>query len=249
METKASYRPTIFSLRHFFSYTKDPHYKTPAQNNFVSNSSYLIYSYFFCLVFVMIAGILILLLDNFLVKQLGIASIYKQIRATNQGVKDYFGHYSLAIMVLAVPLIEETIFRLALNLKKISLSIAIALLCFRLLGNSFIRIDYQAITYWLSAAGSIGVLFALYYFIPQDYLKKIGSKFFKNIYYFSAISFGLVHILNIKPFRPELILLYPLFVLPQIIMGFFFGNIRMQRGFVWSVALHGLLNITSFFLR
>ncbi|QNM86655.1 CPBP family intramembrane metalloprotease [Polaribacter pectinis] len=66
-------------------------------------------------------------------------------------------------------------------------------------------------------------------------------KAFKIAFYFFALIFGFVHISNFD-FTPAVILLSPLLVLPQILLGGYFGYIRVRFGLQWSILLHGTYN-------
>ncbi len=68
-----------------------------------------------------------------------------------------------------------------------------------------------------------------------------NPKSFKFIFYMFAIVFGLVHLSNYK-LTTNIILLAPILVLPQIILGGYLGCIRIKFGLLWSVFLHGTYN-------
>ncbi|RYF49963.1 MAG: CPBP family intramembrane metalloprotease, partial [Cytophagaceae bacterium] len=58
----------------------------------------------------------------------------------------------------------------------------------------------------------------------------------------TSVGFGLIHIFNFHPFYGELFFLYPIYVLPQIVMGFILGITRLRLGLIWSILLHILSN-------
>ncbi|WP_299886515.1 CPBP family intramembrane glutamic endopeptidase [uncultured Lacinutrix sp.] len=64
---------------------------------------------------------------------------------------------------------------------------------------------------------------------------------FKYIFYAFAIAFGYVHLFNFE-IHALIILLSPILVLPQIILGMFLGYIRIKLGLPYSILLHGLYN-------
>lgn len=74
---------------------------------------------------------------------------------------------------------------------------------------------------------------------PLTLFKK--PKNFKIAFYFFAILFGLVHITNFK-ITQNVILLAPVLVAPQTILGGVFGFIRVRFGLSWSILLHGFYN-------
>ena len=53
--------------------------------------------------------------------------------------------------------------------------------------------------------------------------------------------FGFVHITNFD-FTTSVLLLSPILVLPQLLVGGYFGYIRVRFGLQWSILLHGSYN-------
>ncbi len=74
---------------------------------------------------------------------------------------------------------------------------------------------------------------------PLTLFKK--AKSFKIAFYVFAVLFGLVHITNFK-ITTNVLLLTPILVAPQTILGGFFGFIRVRFGLGWSMALHACYN-------
>lgn len=72
-----------------------------------------------------------------------------------------------------------------------------------------------------------------------------GKKVFKIMFYVFAILFGLVHITNFT-LTQNVLLLTPVLVLPQTILGGYLGFIRVRFGLIWSILLHACYN--AFFL-
>ncbi|EAQ41743.1 CPBP family intramembrane glutamic endopeptidase [Polaribacter sp. MED152] len=64
---------------------------------------------------------------------------------------------------------------------------------------------------------------------------------FRIAFYVFTILFGLVHITNFD-ITTNVLLLSPILVLPQLLVGGYFGFIRIRFGLVWSMALHGCYN-------
>ena len=64
---------------------------------------------------------------------------------------------------------------------------------------------------------------------------------FRIAFYAIAIIFGFIHITNYQ-ISTNVLLLSPILVLPQILLGFYLGFIRVRFGLVWSIALHGIYN-------
>lgn len=74
-------------------------------------------------------------------------------------------------------------------------------------------------------------------------------KTFRVAFYIIAILFGFMHITNYK-LTANILLFSPILVLPQILVGLYFGFIRVRFGFLWGVALHaaynGILTLMAF---
>lgn len=68
---------------------------------------------------------------------------------------------------------------------------------------------------------------------------------FKIAFYTFALIFGLVHITNFN-MTTNVLLLAPILVLPQIILGGYLGFIRVRFGLGWSILLHAAYN--AFFI-
>ncbi|RAJ12020.1 CPBP family intramembrane glutamic endopeptidase [Olleya aquimaris] len=78
-------------------------------------------------------------------------------------------------------------------------------------------------------------------FIFRGPLTLFNKKYFKIVFYAFAILFGYVHIINFE-ITTQVILLSPLFVAPQIIIGLVFGYIRVRLGLAYAMLLHACYN-------
>ncbi|MGJ5640987.1 CPBP family intramembrane glutamic endopeptidase [Formosa sp. S-31] len=67
------------------------------------------------------------------------------------------------------------------------------------------------------------------------------KNWFRFIFYGFAILFGVIHITNFE-ITKNVLLLAPVLVAPQILIGFFLGVIRMQYGLIHSILFHALYN-------
>lgn len=68
-----------------------------------------------------------------------------------------------------------------------------------------------------------------------------NSDYFKQVFYTFAIVFGLIHITNFN-ITAQVLLLAPILVLPQTILGTYLGFIRIRFGLGWSILLHASYN-------
>lgn len=66
--------------------------------------------------------------------------------------------------------------------------------------------------------------------------------YFKWLYYFLSVFFGLIHIFNYDIDHSHLPYI-PLITMTQIFSGFLFGYIRIVYGFLYGILLHSLFNI------
>ena len=67
------------------------------------------------------------------------------------------------------------------------------------------------------------------------------KKQFKYIFYAFAILFGYVHITNFE-ITTNVILLSPILILPQTILGLILGYLRLKIGLIYAMLLHALYN-------
>jgi len=66
-------------------------------------------------------------------------------------------------------------------------------------------------------------------------------KSFKYAFYIFTLLFGFVHISNFE-ITTNVLLLSPILILPQIVVGGYFGYIRVKFGLLWAMLLHGSYN-------
>jgi len=69
-----------------------------------------------------------------------------------------------------------------------------------------------------------------------------NKTYFKYAFWGSAITFGLIHIMNYE-INTTVLLLAPLLIAPQTILGGYFGFIRIKFGLRWSMLLHACYNL------
>ena len=72
-----------------------------------------------------------------------------------------------------------------------------------------------------------------------------NKKRFRTTFYIIAILFGLIHLSNFN-ITTNTLLLAPILVAPQIILGGYLGYIRVRFGLIWSIFLHASYN--AFFM-
>lgn len=75
---------------------------------------------------------------------------------------------------------------------------------------------------------------------PMQYFK--SKSYFGIIFWALTLFFGFYHITNFE-LTTTILLLSPLLVLPQIIVGTILGFIRVRFGLFWAIALHAAYNL------
>lgn len=140
------------------------------------------------------------------------------------------------------PFIEEIIFRLPLNLKKWNVAISIAMIGFFFIGEKIFDMNLCHFQTWKKIIATILILVA-FYFIKQEHLNLIKKKF--GLYFYLLVcSFTLIHVYNFYHIIPtNLLVLAPLFVLPQFSLSLFTSYIRLSNGFFWGFLLHCCNNL------
>ncbi len=95
----------------------------------------------------------------------------------------------------------------------------------------------------------LGICFLVYLKFKQSKINfyRWYIKYFKFIFYMSALVFGLLHIANFN-FSGYAILVMPFMVLPQMFGGLLLGFMRMKYGIAYSVLLHMLFNTILFII-
>jgi len=178
---------------------------------------------------------------------------YKNLNTQYQTDMDKFrnkvGHTpSIIYICLLGPIIEETVFRLPLSFKKlhIAFSLAFAVLLFSGLLHISKEISHS-LGIWPTfaiRAGLSGTVFLIALkLLPNGIKLKDSLKL--AIIVLSICIFGLMHIGNYVPIQWAIIWVYPIYVLPQLLIGWSLTFTRFKYGFVWGIALHCLVNSVS----
>lgn len=140
------------------------------------------------------------------------------------------------------PLIEELISRLYLDIKKITIQITMISIFLLLFKFNNLALDFKSFSYLVI----IIILFAFLTLINQKTITKFGVNYYGYIFYFSSITFSFLHFSNFTSVLNDCYLwLLPILVLPQLVMGIFFGYIRIKLGFLWGLLLHICMNLPA----
>ena len=189
------------------------------------------------------ALLLMLLVDDFLIKKMGFASVFKLMMESQKNIKGYYGIF---IVVILGPLVEELIFRLILVPKRRNIAIFTFVFSFLVLNKTYYinKIDWLLLMS-LAVSGLLSFLvFNLLKRKPE--IETAIGKRQKIITMVSVVLFGLLHIANIENLYWELALLYPVYALPQMILGYIFSVQRLKLGFIWGLLFHSMNNLMVF---
>jgi len=204
----------------------------------------LLLSYCYMYLAILLSAIFLLRpLDYLVTDILGFPSIIEAIGKSSNSIASI----SFWFVVIVGPIIEEITFRLFLNFKKKEICLSVFLMLLMVFG---IRLTSEALfllSTWVKVAISLSVVVVLYFFVIDKI--KFSIRIQRSITIVSIIAFGLMHIDNLEKIYYSLLLIYPFFVLPQMLIGYFATNLRLKQGFVWGILLHCMTNLTFFLLH
>ena len=189
------------------------------------------------------ALLLMFLVDDFLIKKMGFTSVFKLMMESQKKIKGYYGIF---MVVILGPLVEELIFRLILVPKRRNIAIFTFAFSFLIINKTYylIEIDWLLLMS-LAVSGLLSFLvFNLLKRKPE--IETAIGKRQKIITMVSVVLFGLLHIANIENLHWELALLYPVYALPQMILGYIFSVQRLKLGFIWGLLFHSMNNLMVF---
>ena len=189
------------------------------------------------------ALLLMFLVDGFLIKKMGFPSVFKLMIESQKKIKGYYGFF---LVVILGPLVEELIFRLILVPKRRNIAIFTFVFSFLIMNKTYylIEIDWLLL---MSLAVSGLLSFLVFKLLKRNPKIEIAiGKRQKIITMVSVVLFGLLHIANIENLHWELALLYPVYALPQMILGYVSSVQRLKLGFVWGLFFHSMINLMAF---
>ena len=189
------------------------------------------------------ALLLMFLVDEFLIKKMGFPSVFKLMIESQKKIKGYYGFF---LVVILGPLVEELIFRLILVPKRRNIAIFTFVFSFLVFNKTYYinKIDWLLL---VSSAVSGLLSFLVFNLLKRNpKIETIIGKRQKIITMVSVVLFGLGHIANIETLYWELALLYPVYVLPQMILGYVCSVQRLKLGFIWGLLFHSMINLMAF---
>ena len=225
-----------------------PNLSLLSKSSFVEKTGRLFKIYGVVFVAIILVVSLILATDQFVTQVLH----FKAINQVQKNEMSHFfqklGYWKAAFYVCLIgPLLEEIVFRLPLSLKKKHIAIAFAAAAFLFSGFLFRNITAQLINIGIRLSISVTIYFICIFLTPNN-LSIIDHRFRKQLIILSMCLFGLMHVGNYSPIQWQLIWLYPIYVIPQLLMGWGITYLRFKNGFWWGFALHCIINSVSVLL-
>jgi len=148
--------------------------------------------------------------------------------------------------VVLAPLVEEALFRLPLRYTPVNLTLPAFLwifFIFGILGSAKLIPEILILPFLLLAViGCLSLQIWLKQKVSPKQIHTFYEKWIGFFFYSSTIIFGLIHISNFQLINQQALLLAPLLVLPQLLVGFLLGFVRLQYGFWWCVLVHAFHN-------
>ncbi|HWZ04106.1 MAG TPA: CPBP family glutamic-type intramembrane protease [Mucilaginibacter sp.] len=203
-------------------------------------------TYAFIFIVILFTAPVIILADYIATHVFHYGSIRNQNNTTFQHLIKKIGYLTAIVYICLIgPVLEETIFRLPLSFKRahIALSVSVAILLFSS-AIPFIKHLHQSIGLGWALSARVGfsalVFWLIFIILPKQINFSSAAK--KRLIIISICLFGLMHVSNYSPLHWAIIWIYPIYVLPQLCMGWALSYIRFKNGFIWGIALHCLIN-------
>jgi hypothetical protein len=230
-------------IEEFFALNSYPKLATdrPFQDKFILLLK--IYGIVFLLNFISIP--ISFLAEHLVTQVLHLKSVHERYQTSMLRFFAKFGYLQAVFYIcILAPIIEESIFRLPLSFKRSHIAVAFGF-ALVLLARLIPGLSQQnlAINILVRVALFAAGYFALYKSLPG--IKAHNKTLQTRLMIISIVVFGLMHIFNYAPLQWNIIFIYPLFVIPQLCMGWLLTYIRFKNGFFWGMGLHALINSVS----
>lgn len=146
---------------------------------------------------------------------------------------------NLFLICLAVPLIEEIIFRSHLASPRWSIvACLVSIICGILFIFEIIIVDFNSKLPFLVSVFLVSISSFLF---SGQFLINIWHKYYFVIFYSIVFAFSLVHLTNFD-YKKTPTILFPVLLTAQFLGGVFLGFIRLKYGFWYSVLSHCWFN-------
>ncbi|MEC4113130.1 CPBP family glutamic-type intramembrane protease [Myroides pelagicus] len=157
----------------------------------------------------------------------------------------------IAFVVLVGPLFEEIVFRSPLRFRVSSLIISSLFLVLFIIGllDSITGVLGYILLGVVAALFFIGVHFLTK---KKEQSEQLYTRYYPYIFYGISLLFGYIHITNFEDISTRILLLSPLVIFPQFVLGLGIGYVRVRYGFWYGCLFHVVNNaiaISMFFLE
>jgi hypothetical protein len=158
----------------------------------------------------------------------------------------------LLVILIFFPVVEELTYRsyLVYGVKSIALSASLVVASLLMILKSYYLGLSGCLVIALIILLSAGTFFVCYRLLQKDDTsnRKVFSFWQAHptaIFYFSCVLFAVPHLTNYSDLTAQQILFLPLISAPYFIAGYFLGKIRVEKGLLWSMQLHALINLLA----
>lgn len=145
------------------------------------------------------------------------------------------------LAAIVMPALEEFAFRLWLVYDPRYFLISLWLVAL-FLHSTLMQVGGMYLGYGILAIASLITIWLLAFRdTAQKSLQSAYLYHYGWVFYGATTLFALLHLINFTP-NLQIVLLAPLLVLPQLLLGLILGYLRVRLGMIWAIALHGLYN-------
>ena len=200
-------------------------------------------SIFFLFLVIVIWGLMLKGIDIIFIKQNNYSLI--EFLKNKQANRIFSQSYYLNIIKIIVeaPILEEIAYRLPLNLKKHTVIISLITFGAIYLGDNILSLNLYSFGTWLKIGVILLIALFGHFYIKQSFLNKIKDRFYNVYFYLLALLFAADHIsIYITHLPSRLLILAPLFIIPQFFLALTTGYLRMKNGIIWAILLHIVFN-------
>lgn len=147
----------------------------------------------------------------------------------------------LLLAAVLMPVLEELAFRLWLVNRLVYFGISLWLSAI-FLYSSLSQVGATLAGYGvLALATLITILLLTFKEASQALMDRVYQYHYGWVFYGATVLFALLHLINFQ-INLRILLLAPILVLPQLLLGLVLGYLRVRQGIGWAMVLHGLYN-------
>jgi hypothetical protein len=155
-------------------------------------------------------------------------------KANPKNLFQLYGQYTFLVVAVIGPIIEESIFRLPLKLRKLNISVAI--ICLFLLLWHKLHLNIQMFFLFVAVIALLIIL--LNYKVSKSRLRLFQIKYISYLKWGSIVGFALMHLVNYEIDSLSHLFIICIFLLPVFSLSLFITLVRLKAGFVYSTLMH-----------